>query len=270
MNNALAVQDNGAAIPLSDLMKMAEVVVKSGLFGMKTTEQAAALMLIAQAEGMHPALASRDYHIIQGRHSLKADAMLARFISAGGKVAWHTYTDDEVSATFSHPSGGSVNIAWDMNRAKKAELGSKDNWKKYPRQMLRARVISEGIRTVYPGVAVGVYTPEEVQDLDEPPRQTVTAAVVEQKPQTEALKDKLRTKDAPPVEPEIVHDLKAEKEIFMAKCKELGLSTAEIGNFKRWVFTASTPSALELHQVNEVWTDKFDEWVATQTTTEEV
>jgi hypothetical protein len=32
--------------------------------------------------------------------------------------------------------------------------------------MLRARVISEGIRTVYPGVAVGIYTPEEVNDFD--------------------------------------------------------------------------------------------------------
>ena len=31
--------------------------------------------------------------------------------------------------------------------------------------MLRARVISEGIRTVYPGVVVGVYTPEEVSDM---------------------------------------------------------------------------------------------------------
>jgi hypothetical protein len=37
--------------------------------------------------------------------------------------------------------------------------------------MLRSRCISEGIRTVYPGVTVGVYTPEEVQDFaPEPPR----------------------------------------------------------------------------------------------------
>jgi hypothetical protein len=32
--------------------------------------------------------------------------------------------------------------------------------------MLRARVISEGIRTVYPGCVVGVYTPEEVGDFE--------------------------------------------------------------------------------------------------------
>ena len=31
--------------------------------------------------------------------------------------------------------------------------------------MLRARCVSEGIRSVYPGCVVGVYTPEEIQDF---------------------------------------------------------------------------------------------------------
>jgi hypothetical protein len=35
--------------------------------------------------------------------------------------------------------------------------------------MLRARCISEGIRAVYPGCVVGVYTPEEVQDFQPAP-----------------------------------------------------------------------------------------------------
>jgi hypothetical protein len=151
-------------IPVSDIQAMAQAVVASKLFGISTPEQAMSLMLIAQAEGMHPAIAARDYHIIQGRPSLKADAMLARFQNAGGKVRWGTYTDDKVSGTFSHPSGGDVTIEWDMKRAKLCGLDGKDNWKKYPRQMLRARTISEGVRTVCPGVTAGLYTPEEIQD----------------------------------------------------------------------------------------------------------
>jgi hypothetical protein len=144
---------------------MAVAVVKSGLFGMKTVEQATALMLIAQAEGYHPALAARDYHIIQGRPTLKAETMMARFQQQGGKVEWKTLTDTEVTAVFSHPSGGSASITWTFEQAKKAGLTNKDNWKNYPRAMLRARVVSEGIRTVFPGVVLGVYTPEEVQDI---------------------------------------------------------------------------------------------------------
>lgn len=42
--------------------------------------------------------------------------------------------------------------------------------------MLRARVISEGIRTVYPGCIAGTYTPEEVQDF-QPAEKDITPTV---------------------------------------------------------------------------------------------
>jgi hypothetical protein len=158
-------------VPVSDLQKMADAIAASKLFGTMNGEQALALMLVAQAEGLHPATVARDYHIIQGRPALKADAMLARYLNSGGKVEWHDHTDEKVSATFSHPNGGKLDISWDMERAKKAGLAAKDMWSKYPRQMLRARVISEGIRATNPAVASGIYTPEEVQDFiaaDEP------------------------------------------------------------------------------------------------------
>lgn len=161
---------NTQIIPIQDIERMAIAMSGSGLFGMKTKEQAIALMLIAQAEGLHPAIAARDYHIIEGKPALKADAMLARFISGGGKVEWHDHTNEKVSATFSHPSGGSIVVDWDIARAKAAGLAGKQNWNKYPRQMLRARVISEGVRAVYPVANSGLYTPEEVQDFSNAPQ----------------------------------------------------------------------------------------------------
>jgi len=173
MDTSIVRQETG----ISDLEKMAHRMVASKLFGVQNVDQAVSLMLIAQAEGMHPALAARDYHIIQGRHTLKADAMLARFQAAGGKVEWQKYDDNEVSALFSHPASPKpVLVSWDMKRASQAGLNGKDNWKKYPRQMLKARVVSDGIRLTFPGVAVGVYTPEEAQDF-EPVK--VQAVVVE-------------------------------------------------------------------------------------------
>lgn len=173
-----------AVVPLDQVERMAVAFAKSGLFGIKTPEQAVALMLIAQAEGMHPAIAARDYHVIQGRPALKADAMLARFQQAGGKVVWNAYSDTEVSGTFSHPAGGSATVAWTIAQAKNAGLTGKDVWKQYPRAMLRARVISEGIRTVYPGVSVGVYTPEEIEDFDVKPatKEVRSEAVAAPKP----------------------------------------------------------------------------------------
>lgn len=159
--------------PYSDMERMAAVVAQSGLFGIKTPTQALALMLIAQAEGLHPATAARDYHVISGKPALKADAMLSKFQAAGGKVQWHEYTDVSVSATFSHPQGGTVKIGWTIDQASRAGLTGRDVWKQYPRAMLRARVISEGIRTVYPGVLAGMYTPEEIRDMAPHPAETV-------------------------------------------------------------------------------------------------
>lgn len=158
-----------ALVTMDEMSKMATAMVKSRLFGFDTPDQAMSIMLIAQAEGRHPALAARDYHVIQGRPALKADAMLARFQQEGGIVEWDEYTDEKVCGRFSHPTScpKPVAISWTMDMARRIGLGNKDNWKKYPRAMLRARVISEGVRTTFPGIAVGVYTVEEVRDLEE-------------------------------------------------------------------------------------------------------
>ena len=163
-----------ALVPISDIQQMATAVAKSGLFGIKTPDQGVALMLIAQAEGLHPAIAARDYHVIQGRPALKTDAMLARFQQAGGRVDWKVYSDAEVTGVFSHPQGGSLEVSWTIEMARKIGLAGKDNWKSYPRAMLRARCISEGIRSVFPGCVVGVYSVEETQDFTD--NQPVVAA----------------------------------------------------------------------------------------------
>jgi len=168
MSNTQLTQQVNTQVALGDMQVMANAIVKSGLFGMKTPDQALALMIVATAEGRHPGSVASDYHIIQGRASLKSDSMLARFQQSGGRVEWHDHTNEKVSATFSHPAGGSLRIDWDMARAKAAGLGGKDNWRSYPRQMLRARVISEGVRATFPAVLNGMYTPEEVGEFDAP------------------------------------------------------------------------------------------------------
>ena len=158
------VAAEGNSVTFEQMERMASAVAKSGLFGVKTADQALALMLVAQAEGRSPAVAAQEYHIIQGRPALKADTLLARYQQAGGTVKFEELSEKRCAATFSHPASGSFTIDWTLEMAQRAGLASKDNWKAYPRAMLRARVISEGVRTSFPGVAIGVYTPEELQD----------------------------------------------------------------------------------------------------------
>lgn len=163
-------------VPFTEVQQMAEVAAGSKMFGFKNPQEAMAIMLLCQAENLHPAVAMRDYHVIQGRPALKADAMLARFQQAGGSVNWKDYTDEKVTGVFSHPAGGTLEVSWTLAKAKAIGIANKDNWRNYPRAMLRARVASEGIRSVYPGCVVGVYTPEEVQDFTPAPAKDMGVA----------------------------------------------------------------------------------------------
>ena len=187
--------------PMSDIEQMATIMAKSRMFGFRNIEEAISLMLLAQAEGMHPAKAAQRYHVIQGRPALKAESMLAGFQAAGGKIAVDEKTDTRVAVWFSHPTAcpEPVLIDWTMDRAKKAGLTGKDTWNKYPRQMLYARVVSEGVRTCYPGVLDGMYTPEEVAEFSDTPMPasvtgTVIGSDVPHVTKSDAIADKIESK----------------------------------------------------------------------------
>lgn len=170
--NALTLPENNALAQSFDfdmLERMAAAMAKSGLFGMKTTEQALGLMLVAQAEQQHPASIAQDYDIIQGKATRKTHSVLARFQTAGGQVEWHQLDEQTADATFSHRQGGSLRMTWTFAQAQKAGLAGKDNWKHYPRAMLRARCIAEGVRAVYPAAIGGMMVPEEAMDMAEAP-----------------------------------------------------------------------------------------------------
>lgn len=188
---------------VDELQVMAKAMADTGMFGFKKPNEAFALMLIAQAEGRHPATIAQDYDVIQGRPALKSVAALARFQQAGGKVEWIESNATAAEATFSHPLGGSLTVRWTMERATAAGLTGKDNWRKFPDQMLRARCASEGPRAVFPACLNGMYIAEEVMDFDPPaPKQSKLdpAKYVDQTPPP-----------APPVDPVEAARIRLEK-----------------------------------------------------------
>lgn len=172
MNN-LVTQAN---VPFADIERMAEAMAASGFFGFKTKEQALAVMLIAHANGQHPATAAQDYDVIQNKPAKKPQAMLRDFLANGGRVEWHESSDSAAEATFSHPAGGAIKVRWDMARANKMGLGGKDNYKKQAGVMFRWRCVSEGVRIVFPAATGGLYSPDEVAEIvqAEPETKNVT------------------------------------------------------------------------------------------------
>lgn len=106
------------------------------------------------------------FHLIDGKPSMKAEAMLAAYQEAGGKVVWKNIGDDGsvAQATFTFlGQSKKIEIKYSIEDAKLAGLvkgGS--NWVKNPGSMLRARLISKALRIVAPQVVSGIYTPEEL------------------------------------------------------------------------------------------------------------
>jgi len=153
------------AYSLAEVEQMARHAAASRMYGMDQA-QAFTLMMLCYSDGLDPIQAVRRYHVIQGRPSMRADAMLAEFQRQGGTVEWIRTDDRGCEAIFRHPRHApkGQRVTFTLEDATRAELSGKDNWRHYPRQMCRARVVSEGIRLVLPGIVVGIYTPEEMAD----------------------------------------------------------------------------------------------------------
>ncbi len=229
----------------NEVEKIATAIARGGLFGSKDPYAVLTLCMLAQAEGQHPAVVFRDYDLIQGKPAKKAEAMLRDFIHSGGKVVWNKLDDECADATFSHPQGGTVTINWTMARAQKAQLGGKDMWKKYPRQMLRSRTISEGVRTIYPGATSGLYVPEEVRDFD-----GTTANDTPATPQPKRARD-LTAIDAPKGDPK-----RAKAEEWLAWLKD-ELAGTDVDGAKEIFATPDTVK--NLASIKKAFPDIYEE-----------
>lgn len=145
-------------------------ISKSGLFGCSNLEQGTLLALQCIVERKAPLDLAKLYHIIGGKLSLRADAMLGLYRERGGKVRWLQFDAKAASACWIY-EGNEVVISYTREDATlagllPAKVGGM--WAKYPAEMLRARLISKSVRMLAPEVCAGVYTPEEVEDFRTP------------------------------------------------------------------------------------------------------
>jgi hypothetical protein len=153
--------------PMMAIKTLGMSIFKSGIFGLDKPEQGEILAMQCLVEKKSPLELARTYHFIQGQLAIRSDALLAKYQMSGGKVEWITRTDKLVEAKFER-NGQSANIVASIEEyiANGTALGKdgkpKDNWKKWPRRMLTARAVSEGVRLIAPECCFGTYTVEEL------------------------------------------------------------------------------------------------------------
>lgn len=231
-------------VSFNEMNSMALAVTKSGMFGLKNENQALTLMLIAQAEGIHPIQAVQMYSIINGMPSLKSTEVQARFQKAGGKISWKETSITKAIVELSI-DGQTYISEFSMEDAKRMELASKDNWKKMPKQMLMARCITMGVRALYPQCLNNMYSADEVQDF--------TPA------EFESMKD-----NTPFIEVEVEDpkpSLKAEVAILKGKLRNLNLSEGEIKGFaEHFDLVNNLDTIISLNGDEELLVEKIKEY----------
>ena len=203
MTNAMTVYDQ-----FDQLQRAAIALKESGYFSDVKSKAQAIVKVMAGAElGLPPFASMTGIHIIQGKPVLGAN-VLATLVKNDPRYDYKIITDavDQEKEMFLEWSenGKKVGIVgFTMAEAKVAGLNSKDNWKRYPSDMLFARAISRGARRFAPGIFGGspVYTPDElgadvdeegnvivdsvaVDPPDEPQSETITESQPENKPES--------------------------------------------------------------------------------------
>jgi hypothetical protein len=170
---------------ISEMEKIAQKAASSRMFGggedggaAMSPDQAFMMCLIAEATGIHPALALLRYDIVMGKPAMKSAFVLAEFQRLGGVVDWVESTEERVKATFTskrHPRPFTIELTLqqlkDRKVATKYDKESK-TWKlkhmyaNHPRSMLRWRAAVEAIRATDPGIFMGMYADCEAEDID--------------------------------------------------------------------------------------------------------
>lgn len=151
----------------ADAISIGETFYKSGMFADIKSAQQAVVKIMAGAEmGISPFQAMSGIHIIQGKPTIGAGLMASR-VKASGKYNYKVLemTDKVCSIEFTEGGQSIGTSVFTIEDAKKA--GTK-NIDRFPRNMLFARAMSNGVRWFCPDIYEGpVYVPEEMQEVTE-------------------------------------------------------------------------------------------------------
>jgi len=149
-------------LPLNEIMSIGKAFAESGMFAdTKSAAQAIVKIQAGQEIGIPPFAAMTGIHIIQGKPAIGAGLMAAR-VKGSGKYDYEVKQQTEKICSIDFFQGKKMigNSTFTDVDAKKA--GTK-NMDKYPKNMLFARAMSNGIKWFTPDVFAGpVYTPEEL------------------------------------------------------------------------------------------------------------
>jgi hypothetical protein len=153
---------------IREAMVMAADLVASRLLpgGVATPEAAFAIMVTGRELGLTAMQSLRSIHIIKGRPCMSADLICALVKKSAACTRFQMIESTALRSVYATQRVGEseTQMEFTIQEAQNAGLLSNDNWKKYPKAMLRARCIAALARAVYPDVVLGVYETDEISE----------------------------------------------------------------------------------------------------------
>lgn len=149
----------------SEIMSMGKAFHESGMFpDIKTAAQAVVKIQAGAEIGIPPFAAMSGIHIIQGKPTIGA-GLIASAVKGSGKYDYRVteQTEKNCSIDFFQGKEKLGTSSFSIEDAKKAQTKNID---KFPKNMLFARAISNGVKWYCPDVFSGpVYVPEEMENV---------------------------------------------------------------------------------------------------------
>jgi len=153
--------------PIAELMNMAKAFAESGMFAdTKSAAQAIVKIQAGQEIGIPPFAAMTGIHIIQGKPTIGAGLIASR-VKGSGKYDYRVVEASEKVCSIDFYQGATKigNSTFTIEDARKALTKNID---KFPKNMLFARAISNGVKWYCPDIFSGpVYVPEEMASVTE-------------------------------------------------------------------------------------------------------
>lgn len=180
MNNQLIKSEQ---LGMADIMSMGKAFQESGMFpDIKSAAMAIVKIQAGQEIGISPFAAMTGIHIIQGRPTIGA-GLIASKVKGSGKYDYTVkeMTDKNCSLEFFEGKKSIGISSFSIEDAKKAQTKNMD---KFPKNMLFARAISNGVKWFCPDVFNGpVYAPEDFENETENTNAEVVKTELKKEPE---------------------------------------------------------------------------------------
>ena len=156
----------GTVLTTQDPIKLAEHFAKSGYFkDARDLSQAVVKIAAGEELGLGPMGSMQGIHIIEGKPSLSAN-VLASLVKRHPNYDYipRKVNDDGAVIEFFQNGEPIGTSEFSMADAQRAGIAGKQNFKRYPKAMMFARALSQGVRWYCPDVTAGspAYVPEEL------------------------------------------------------------------------------------------------------------